>query len=156
MRKYISTTLIQGEQVVLTPTIHNIVYAKPFVFFGIISCFLIMALCIDMGFSAWVTTEAFVLLISLIWFLFDQLYYAHVEMAVTNKRVVAKTGIISVHSDELQWNKIESIEIRQGIVGRCLNYGDVYFSGTGTSYVRFGDVRNPWVVKSKAAEILSE
>ena len=156
MRKYISTTLIQGEQVVLTPAIHGIVYAKPFVFFGVISLFLIMALCIDMGFSAWLMTEALVLLVALLWFLFDKLYYAHVEMAVTNKRVVAKTGIISVQSEELQWTKIESIEIRQGIVGRCLNYGDVYFSGTGTSYVRFADVRDPWGVKSKAAEILSE
>ena len=77
-------------------------------------------------------------------------------MAVTNKRVVAKTGIISIHSEELQWNKIESIEIRQGIMGRWLNYGYVYFSGTGISFVRFGDVQNPWQVKSKSAEILSD
>ena len=96
------------------------------------------------------------MLITGIWYLYDKLYYTRVEMAVTNKRVVAKTGIISIHSEELQWNKIESIEIRQGIMGRWLNYGDVYFSGTGISFVRFGDVQNPWQVKSKSAEILSD
>lgn len=156
--KYIDATLIKGEKVVLTPRIHKIVYAKPFIFLGILSLIFLLAGFVDMNIDSWVSLAACelgVVLITAIWYLYDKLYYTRVEMAVTNKRVVAKTGIISVHSEELQWNKIEAIEIRQGILGRWLNYGDIYFSGTGTSFVRFGDVQDPWKVKSESAEILS-
>ena len=157
--RYIDSTLIKGETVILTPRVHKIVYVKPFVFLGVLSLIFLLLGCIDMTMDTWLSwavCELGVVLITAIWHLYDKLYYTRLEMAVTNKRVVAKTGIISVHSEELQWNKIESIEIRQGIFGRLLNYGDVYFSGTGISFVRFGDVQDPWKVKSKSAEILSD
>lgn len=155
--KYIDSTLIKGEKVVLSPSIHKIVYVQPFVFMAVFSLIFLIVGCVDPSTVYPVTgCECLIILITLIWHLYDRFYYTRIEMAVTNKRVVAKTGIISVHSEELQWNKIESIEIRQGIFGRWLNYGDVYFSGTGTSYVRFGDVQDPWKVKSESAEILSD
>lgn len=147
--KYIESTLIKGEKIVLAPCIHWIVYSRCFIFFFILT---IISLLGGWGLFG----EILIVLITAVWFLYNKLYYSFVEMAVTNKRVVAKTGIISVHSEELQWNKIESIEIRQGILGRCLGYGDIYFSGTGTSFVRFGDVKDPLKVKAKAAEILSK
>lgn len=156
--KYVNSTLIQGEEIILAPALHRIVYVKPFIFFGVISFLLLLMGCLDRGKEAWTTLgvlEALLIFVTLLWYLYDKLYYTRFEMAVTNKRVVAKTGIISVHSEELQWNKIESIEIRQGIWGRWLNYGDIYFSGTGTSFVRFEAVQNPWDVKAKSAEILS-
>jgi len=156
--KYIESTLIKNEEIILSPSLHRIVYVKPFIF-GILLTFCCLIVgCIDASKDTWLglaVIELLAILITGIWYLYDRLYYTRVEMAVTNKRVVAKTGIISVHSEELQWNRIESIEIRQGILGRCLNYGDVYFSGTGISFVRFGDIQNPWQVKSKSAEILS-
>jgi len=156
--KYIDSTLIQGEKVILSPHIHKIVYIRPFFFFGILSLLFLLIGFADMRTDTWASLalfESLIFFISLIWWVYDKIYYAHIEMAVSNKRVVSKSGIISVHSEELQWNKIESIEIRQGILGRWLNYGDIYFSGTGTSFVRFGYVEDPWKVKSKAAEILS-
>lgn len=156
--KYIDSTLIEGEKIILTPQIHKIVYIKPFIFLGVMTVLLLLSALASMDWSAALSIailELPVLLIVGIWHLYDKFYYGQIEMAVTNKRVVAKTGIISVHTEELQWNKIESIEIRQGVLGRWLNYGEVYFSGTGTSYVRFGDVRDPWKVKSQSAEILS-
>ena len=156
--KYIDSTLIEGEKIILTPQIHKIVYVKPFIFLGVMTVLLLLSALASMDWSAALSIailELPVLLIVGIWHLYDKLYYGQIEMAVTNKRVVAKTGIISVHTEELQWNKIESIEIRQGVLGRWLNYGEVYFSGTGTSYVRFGDVQDPWKVKSQSAEILS-
>lgn len=154
--KYIDSTLIPREKVILSPSVHKIVYIKPFIFLGILSFIFLVVGLIDPSQSAClVGYELGGMFITAIWHLWNKLYYANVEMAVTNKRVVAKTGIISVHSEELQWNKIESIEIRQGIFGRWLNYGDVYFSGTGISFIRFGYVQNPWKVKSQSAEILS-
>lgn len=157
--KYIESTLIKDEQVILEPVIHPIVYVKPFILFGAILMFLLGVGLVEMSIDAWsviLLITCFIIPVFIIWLIYDKLYYTRLEMAVTNKRVVCKTGIISVHSEELQWNKIESIETRQGILGRIFGYGDVYFSGTGASYVVFPTIREPWQVKSKSAEILSK
>ena len=157
--KYIESTLIKDEQVILEPVIHPIVYVKPFILFGAILMFLLGVGLVEMSIDAWsviLLITCFIIPVFIFWLIYDKLYYTRFEMAVTNKRVVSKTGIISVHSEELQWNKIESIETRQGILGRLFGYGDVYFSGTGASYVVFPTIREPWQVKSKSAEILSK
>ena len=158
MAKYIESTLIAGEKIILSPALHPIVYLKPVIRFGL---YLLIGLVIGLtGLKgAW---EAVGILLAifgafeLCCIAYNYLYYPRVEMAVTNKRVVHKTGIIGVDSEELQWNRIESIEIRQGIIGRLLNYGNVCFSGTGVSFVQFETVKNPRAVKAKAAEILSK
>lgn len=157
--KYIQSTLIKDEEIILTPTIHPIVYVKPFIFFGLILTILLGVGLGEGTSEAWATILTIICLVLpffIVWIIYDRLYYTRFEMAVTNKRVVCKKGIISVHSEELQWNKIESIETRQGILGRIFGYGDVYFSGTGSSYVVFPTIHEPWKVKSEASEILSK
>ncbi len=78
------------------------------------------------------------------------------EMAVTNKRVVLRKGIISIDSDEIKNPKIEGIEVEQSVMGRILNYGDVCFAGVGIGKLRFSNVAKPWQVKRRAEEIIGE
>lgn len=70
-----------------------------------------------------------------------------IEMVCTNKRVVKRTGIINVTTEELHRERIESVEIRQSILGRIFNYGDILFSGTGTSKVVFKFISQPRLMK---------
>ncbi|MBE0446210.1 PH domain-containing protein [Psychrobacter sp. FME5] len=53
------------------------------------------------------------------------------ELALTNKRVIAKTGFIRRNTVELRLEKVEGLMVNQGIFGRILNYGSVLISGTG-------------------------
>ncbi len=155
---YIQSTLIKDEKIVVLPKIHPIVYWNPILCSGILVFLLLTTGTIVASQEIWDVlklTLFFIFIVAIFWYVLNKLYYKNVEMAVTNKRVVTKTGIISVHTEELQWNRIESIEVRQGILGRLLNYGDVYFSGTGSSSVLFCCVVNPWDTKAKSAEILS-
>ena len=77
-----------------------------------------------------------------------------VEMAVTNYRVVYKIGIFNVHTEELVNSRIEAVSVRQSIMGKILNYGSIYFSGTGTSKVVFKKVYAPWWIKAQTEEII--
>ena len=43
--------------------------------------------------------------------------------------------------------KAETIEVKQGILGRILGYGTVIVTGTGSSYVAFKTVADPLKVK---------
>ena len=86
-----------------------------------------------------------------LWFIFisvcGAIIYYTTEFALTNKKVLAKSGLISRSTDELQLKKIEGCDVRQGILERMLGYGSVVLSGTGTQKVVFAGIDNPLEVK---------
>ena len=53
------------------------------------------------------------------------------ETDVTNMRVVHKEGFISRETFEMSLDKVESVDVRQSILGRMLNYGNVEIFGVG-------------------------
>ncbi len=73
------------------------------------------------------------------------------KFVLTNKRIILKTGIIMRNSKELMLRKCESINVRQSIIGRILNYGDVIVS-TGEDRDVFKYVRSPMWFSTKINE----
>lgn len=69
--------------------------------------------------------------LGLIFWLVAYWRYRSTELAITNKRVIANFGVKTVHTIELNLNKIEGIQVSQGYFGRLLNYGSLLISGTG-------------------------
>jgi len=74
------------------------------------------------------------------------------EFAVTNKRVLIKTGLIRRHSLETLVSKIESIGVSQGILGRLLDFGTIVVSGTGGSKDPFHRIADPMQFRRKVQE----
>lgn len=72
-----------------------------------------------------------------------------IEMGATNRRVVLKTGFISRNTDEMKLSSIETVEIKQSVLGRMLGYGSVYVSGRGISDVVLDSLVAPLEVKRK-------
>jgi uncharacterized membrane protein YdbT with pleckstrin-like domain len=54
------------------------------------------------------------------------------EIAVTDRRVIYKTGFISRKTTEMHMDKVESVDVDQSVLGRILDYGDVIVRGTGS------------------------
>jgi uncharacterized membrane protein YdbT with pleckstrin-like domain len=65
------------------------------------------------------------------------------EMAVTNKRVVVKVGLVRNKTIELFLPKIESVGVEQGLFGRMLGYGNIVVRGTGGTGEPFRRVCSP-------------
>lgn len=65
------------------------------------------------------------------------------EFAITNKRIIIKLGLISRRTLELNLQKLESINIDQGIFGRMMGYGTVIVIGTGGTRMSYDKVANP-------------
>ena len=65
------------------------------------------------------------------------------EFAVTNRRVIIKVGLVSRRTVELRLEKIESIGVDQGIVGRILGFGTIVVKGTGGTNERFENIARP-------------
>ena len=66
------------------------------------------------------------------------------EFAVTDKRVLIKTGIVSRHTLETILTKIENIGVEQSIWGRLFNFGTLYVTGTGSTERRSQAFMRHW------------
>ena len=78
--------------------------------------------------------------------------YISTELAVTNKRVVAKTGFIKRSTIELNLSKVESIQVHQGLFGRILNYGSLVVSGAGNPQAPIPNIADPMSFRRLATE----
>jgi len=74
------------------------------------------------------------------------------EFAITNKRVIIKTGLISRNTVEMNLQKIESVIVNQGITGRILGYGDLIIVGTGGTREMFKRIKRPITFRKKFQE----
>ena len=74
------------------------------------------------------------------------------EFAVTNKRVLIKTGLIRRHSLETLLSKIESIGVAQSLLGRILGFGTIVISGTGGSKEPFHRIADPLMFRRRVQE----
>ena len=65
------------------------------------------------------------------------------EIAVTNRRVIYKKGLIRRQTNEMNMDKVESVKIDQSIIGRMLDYGNVQILGTGEGFETLRTIGSP-------------
>jgi len=66
-----------------------------------------------------------------------------VEMAVTNKRVIIKTGLWKVKTIEMFLHKVESVNVEQNFFARIFGWGDIVVRGTGGTAEPFRHISRP-------------
>lgn len=74
------------------------------------------------------------------------------ELAITNKRVIAKFGFIKRDTIEINLNQVEALRVEQTFLGRVLNYGTIIVSGTGGALDPFPNIADPLVFRRKFME----
>jgi hypothetical protein len=75
-------------------------------------------------------------------------------LAVTNRKLVAKQGILSNYSIEQQLGKVDAITIDRSLLGRILDYGTVRVSGSGISTSSFSRIAAPYEFRSRVERAL--
>lgn len=122
MASYIEQVLIKDETIVYRARI-SMVSLLPLILLGLIALPLF-----GLGLILWIMA----------W-----IKYATTELAITNKRVIAKSGLIQRKTIEMFLIKIESVQVEQGILGRIFDYGTVTISGTGVHSAPFANIAAP-------------
>lgn len=79
--------------------------------------------------------------------------YYTTEIAITNKRVITKSGLLGRSTTEINIDKIESLKIEQSVIGRFLNFGDVVISGAGNQQAKILGVISPFTFRNRFFEI---
>lgn len=152
---YVDQNLIAGETVLRRTKLHWGILLWPS---GIITLpvSFVFLLCFVGGI---VSREGAMIVVGVLFFLVDAALFGNVyvyravsEFAITNKRVIIKLGIVSRRTSEMFLNKIESIVVMQGLLGRVMGYGTVVVKGTGGTPERFKHVPNPLEFRRQVQE----
>ena len=77
---------------------------------------------------------------------------ATTEIAITNNRLIYKRGLVARYVGEMSIDRIEGVNVLQGIIGRLLNYGRVMVRGMGVGEVILPPLQDP-VSFRKAIEV---
>ncbi len=65
------------------------------------------------------------------------------EIAVTDRRVILKRGLMRRRTVEMNMQKVESVDVDQTVLGRLFNYGDVTIRGTGSTFEKLRMIDAP-------------
>jgi len=161
---FVDQNLIPGETVLyrtrlhwivlLVPAFISVIFAVPAILFlkGTIPAAGTKAGPLDL--IAWVALVCAV--ISLVIIGAGMLYRSSTEMAVTNNRVMMKTGLISRRSVEIVLSKIESLTVDQSIPGRIFGFGTVTVRGTGGTPETFMKIAHPLELRQKVQEQIGQ
>ena len=70
------------------------------------------------------------------------------ELALTDKRIIAKFGLFNRNTVELIYRSVESFHVKQSILGRLFGYGTIVICGTGGGSAPIPMISSPIEFKS--------
>jgi uncharacterized membrane protein YdbT with pleckstrin-like domain len=138
---YIEQNLIPGEKLVYKTGLHWSVLFGPVVLAAIIAAGGVV--CLLQKDTNFLYAGAALLVVALVVVAVGMFKRTAVEMAVTNRRVIIKTGLASRRSLEIMLAKVESIGVEESGMGRILGFGTLTIHGTGGTPEPFSRIAHP-------------
>ena len=93
-----------------------------------------------------------VIVVGLILLIWAWIRVRSTEIAITNKRIIAKFGFIKRRTVEINLDKVEALRVEQGVMGRMLNFGTILLSGVGSTIDPMPNIADPLVFRRKFME----
>lgn len=94
-----------------------------------------MMACLALFVGAWVVQLKEVALIflvfSLVWWFVTWINYRVSSLTIEKNRAIFRTGLLVRKTTDIPFTKIESIDVRQSIIGSIMGYGALTVTGTG-------------------------
>lgn len=78
------------------------------------------------------------------------------EFAITNQRLIIKTGVISRSTLELNLTKVETITVSQFIFDRIFNCGQIAIKGTGSTICNLICIDSPYDFRKAFQDVLGK
>jgi hypothetical protein len=101
-------------------------------------------------FHWWYSFKAWAALILLFWCIIGIVIFVRMmikkrttEIGVTTTRFVEKTGLATLHTNEIALHNIEGVRVEQSVWGRILGYGHLRIEGTGIDAITIPDIADP-------------
>jgi uncharacterized membrane protein YdbT with pleckstrin-like domain len=154
---YVDNNLITNETVAYRARLHWILFVKP-----VLGAILVIAIAGSVFYLTDLRNVLSTQTTGLVWIglfviaavplVMNLLSWQSAEFAVTNKRVILKTGFVQNKTAEMFLNKIESVGVDQNIAGRIFGFGTISIRGTGSSLEPFHRISNPLRFRNQIQE----
>jgi len=147
---YAKSVLQPGETIIATGRLHWIIYNRAIFF-------LVMGVALVWWEQAkWPTHDVLIAgtamtfgVLFLATFLHAWFFRWITEFAVTNRRVIYSRVFISRRTDEMNMDKVETVDVHQTILGRILSYGSMRITGTGgTNNIEIDRLAAPFALRN--------
>jgi uncharacterized membrane protein YdbT with pleckstrin-like domain len=150
--RYVTRVLQPNETVVYATRLHWRIYAQCVLLFAVCAVLAVAALSFagqepNLGLALRIAAGIF-LLLALSAGLPAFVRRATTEFAITDHRVIYKTGVLRRHTLEMNRDKVESVDVDQTILGRILGYGTIIVRGTGGSLEPIRNIADPLAFRS--------
>ena len=125
--------LVKDESVILQAVLHNAIYWKS-----------IAVLLISVLFFFFIAPPLGILLfvVGVIMLILAIITKHYLLLAITNKRVLARYGLLQMDVVDIRFSKIESIDLERMLPGHLFGYASVVVMGTGQRYMRIPYIAN--------------
>ncbi len=144
--RYVRRVLQPGETIVYATRLHPVIYWR---------AILLLIIAIILAVAAWymANNQGLGLALGIAGAIFALLALssavgafirrASTELAVTDQRVIYKTGLLARHTLEMNRAKVESVTVDQSVPGRMSGYGTVIVRGVGSAFEPIRNISDP-------------
>ena len=149
--RYVRRVLQPGETVVYDTKLHWVIYIRAILL--LVVCVILVAAAVstsdnqNLSLALEIAAAIFALL-ALSAALRAFVRRATTELAVTDHRVIYKTGLLARHTIEMNRDKVESVDVDQTLLGRIFGYGTIIVRGTGGSLEPIRTIGDPLTFRS--------
>jgi uncharacterized membrane protein YdbT with pleckstrin-like domain len=149
--RYVRRVLQPGETIVYSTKLHWLVYVNTILL--AIACVVLVGAAVSTSDNqsislAFEIAAIIFALLALSTGLRASIRRATTELAVTDHRVIYKSGLLSRHTIEMNRDKVESVDVDQSLLGRIFGYGTVVVRGTGGSLEPMRNIGDPLTFRS--------
>jgi len=140
---YVREVLQPGEEIRFRTNVHWLVYLPAMLMF-------VLGIAFALWYTAAPSQHLTLLILSglsavpgVLLFIAAWLKRFGTEIAVTDRRVIYKTGLVQRDTTEINMAKIESVDVSQSILGRVFDFGTLTIRGTGETIEELRNIASP-------------
>jgi uncharacterized membrane protein YdbT with pleckstrin-like domain len=93
---------------------------------------------------------------ALLWIFMTWVTYYFSSLTIKKKQVILRTGIVVRQTVDIPLSKIETIDIRQSILGSILRYGALIITGTGGTRHLINYLQRPLTCRRHIEQLMND
>jgi len=140
---------MSNQRVVYQARLHWIIFVWPLLL-------LLLGLSLSFAFVASREVGLMIVLIAMAWGFLMWLTYQFSSLTIKERQVILRSGILVRQTIDIPFTKIESIDIRQSIVGSLFQYGSLLITGTGGTRQWMGYVAKPLTCRRHIEQLMHD
>jgi uncharacterized membrane protein YdbT with pleckstrin-like domain len=145
---YVDPHLLKDEIVIYRTQLHWKVFLIP----GAFTVIVLAVFALIVAKAGYKYLELLLLLPAVFFVLRAYITQRSSEFAVTNKRVIMKSGVVQTRSLEILLNKVEALAVNQTLLGKMMNYGDIIITGSGGTKELYKGIEDPLAFRKAVQE----